>query len=291
MHPAPSIIAFTVFSGIGFGLIAWLGLGATEAQGWVAFVFCALAFVLTTGGLMSSLFHLGQPTRFLKAFTQWRSSWLSREAVLAVAALTAFGLYALLWIFIGYRSFLLGALSAILSVLTVYCTSMIYAQMKSVPRWRSPLTPAIFVLASLAGGALLSGVAAAAIALLALLGAALVVDWMRGDGALRASATTLETATGLGRFGRARLLEPPHTTSNYLLKEMCYVVARNHVEKLRWIGLGLACILPIALLLALSLGHFVALVAVLSHIFGMVVLRWIFFAQAEHVVGFYYGVR
>ena len=80
MHPAPSVILFTSLSGLGFGLLVFLGIGALVPTGWVAFVFFAIAYLLAVGGLLASTFHLGHPERFLKAFTQWRSSWLSREA-------------------------------------------------------------------------------------------------------------------------------------------------------------------------------------------------------------------
>ncbi|MEL7082316.1 MAG: DmsC/YnfH family molybdoenzyme membrane anchor subunit, partial [Pseudomonadota bacterium] len=93
MHPAPSVIVFTTFSGLGFGLLIWLGLGFPSVTGWSAFAFFAIAYVFAVGGLLASTFHLGHPERSLKAFTQWRSSWLSREAWCAVAALTLMALY------------------------------------------------------------------------------------------------------------------------------------------------------------------------------------------------------
>ena len=93
MHPAPSVILFSSLSGIGFGLLAWLGIGLPAVTGWVAFVFFALAYLLAVGGLIASTFHLGHPERALKAFTQWRSSWLSREAWASVAALLVMAAY------------------------------------------------------------------------------------------------------------------------------------------------------------------------------------------------------
>ncbi len=95
MHPAGSVIVFTVASGLGFGLLTWLGLGLPDVRGWAAFWYYALGFGLAGGGLLASTFHLGNPQRFLKAFSQWRSSWLSREGCLAVAALAVLGLFAI----------------------------------------------------------------------------------------------------------------------------------------------------------------------------------------------------
>ena len=101
MHPAPSIIVFTVLSGMGFGMLAFLGFSLDAPTGWAAFWFFLIAYALAVGGLVSSTFHLGHPERALKAFSQWRSSWLSREGVLAVATLVVMGLYAFLLVFFG----------------------------------------------------------------------------------------------------------------------------------------------------------------------------------------------
>ncbi len=291
MHPAPSIIAFTTFSGLGFGLMAWLGVGAGHPDPLQALLLCALAASLAAAGLLASLLHLGQPTRFLKAFTQWRTSWLSREAVAAIASFAAFGAFAALWVLADLRSLWLGIPAAALALATVLCTAMIYAQMRSVPRWRSPLTPVLFVLFALAGGALFTGAARPATWLLAALGVAQLAAWLHGDRRFAAAGSTLATATGVGALGRLRLLEPPHTGPNYLLREMVYVVGRSHARKLRLIGLALAVVLPLALLfLAPRLTPVIALAAVL-HAAGALVLRWLFFAEAEHVVGLYYGRR
>jgi len=151
MHPAPSVIIFTSLSGIGFGLLFFLGLGLPAPKGWVAFVFFAIAYVLAVGGLLASTFHLGHPERFLKAFSQWRSSWLSREAWLSVAALSVMGLYGAGLVFYGVAIAPLGWVGAILSLATVYATSMIYAQLKTVPRWNTPLTTVLFMVLALAG--------------------------------------------------------------------------------------------------------------------------------------------
>ena len=119
MHPAPSIIAFTTLSGLGFGLMAWLGIGAAGAARAPVLAVRALALGLAGAGLLASLLHLGQPRRFLKAFSQWRTSWLSREAVLAVATLAVFALFAALWVMAGLRTRLLGVPAAALALATV----------------------------------------------------------------------------------------------------------------------------------------------------------------------------
>jgi DMSO reductase anchor subunit len=290
MHPAPSVIAFTTLSGAGFGLLFWLGLGLPAVTGWVAFVFFAIAFALAAGGLMASTFHLGHPERAWKAFSQWRSSWLSREGVCAVAALLSMGVYGAGLVFFDTRLAPLGWLGAALCLGTVFTTSMIYAQLRTVPRWQSPLTPALFITIALGGGALLAGQVTAAMALLALAGLVQLLWWRQGDRALAESATDMASATGLGRIGTVRSFAPPHTGTNYLLREMVHEVGRKHAARLRVIALALGFVLPVVLL-ALPFGHALAALAVLSHLSGIAASRWLFFAEAEHVVGLYYGKR
>ena len=290
MHPAPSIIAFTTFSGLGLGLLFWLGIDPTAPTGWIAFVFFLIGFALAGGGLMAAAFHLGRPERALKAFSQWRSSWLSREAWAASAALGVMGLYAALLVFFGVQVAPLGWLGAALCLVTVYTTSMIYAQLKTVPRWHHWSTTVLFLLYALGGGALLSGRIEIALVLIVMTALAQIGWWMAGDLRLGASGSTMESATGLGSIGTVRAFEPPHTGSNYLLREMVHVVARRHAQKLRVISMALVVGVP-ALLLLLPFGHFFALIAVLAHIGGVLVARWLFFAEAEHVVGLYYGKR
>ncbi len=290
MHPAPSVIVFTTLSGLGFGLLFWLGLGMPASEGWVAAVFFAIAFGLSVGGLLASTFHLGRPERALKAFSQWRTSWLSREAVCSVAALLVMGLYAALVVLAGVRVDWLGWIGAALSAGTVFTTSMIYAQMKTVPRWNTALTPALFLAVSLGGGALLAGQVGIAPWLLTLAAAVQLAWWVRGDRALAQSGTDMASATGLGHIGAVRAFEPPHSGNNYLLREFVHVVGRKHSVKLRAIAMSLGYMVPV-LVLVLPFSHLMALLAVIAHLAGMAASRWLFFAEAEHVVGLYYGKR
>lgn len=290
MHPAPSVILFTTLSGLGFGLLFFLGLGLPAVSGWVAFVFFAIAYGLAVGGLMASTFHLGRPERAWKAFTQWKTSWLSREGWCAVLALVVMGLYAIGVVFLDRQWSLLGWIGALMSLATVFTTSMIYTQLKTIPRWNMNLTPAMFLSFSLAGGALLAGQTRVAIPLLLIAALVQILYWKKGDKALEASGTNLGTATGLGNRGTVRAFEPPHTGTNYLLREFVHVVGRKHADKLRVISFVLAFVLPV-LFLVLPFNHFLALLAVASHLAGIATSRWLFFAQAEHVVGLYYGKR
>lgn len=295
MHPAPSVILFTTLSGLGFGLLTFLGLGMPAVTGWVALVFYAIAYALAVGGLLASTFHLGHPERAWKAFSQWRTSWLSREGCAAVAALVVMGVYAAGAVFLEADWRILGLIGAVLSIGTVFTTAMIYTQLKTIPRWHSPLTPMVFLSFSVAGGALLAGRESLTPWLLALAGAIQITYWVKTGKALAHSGTDIGTATGLGDRGAVRAFEAPHTGSNYLLREFVHVVGRKHALRLRVIGFALAFALPIALMVipfsGLMLKHLMAAVAVLSHIAGVACLRWLFFAEAEHVVGLYYGKR
>lgn len=289
MHPAPSLIAFTVLSGLGLGLLVLLGVGRIVPTGWAAFVWFGLGYGLTLAGLAASSLHLGHPERALRAFTQWRSSWLSREAVLSAATLLVMAPHAAGSVFFATPLPALGWVAAVLALVTVLATAMIYAQLKTVPRWHHWSVPTVFLLASVAGGLVLIGDARIGPLALALLATAMLAHWMIGDQRLAAAGHTSETATGLGRIGQVRLLEPPHTGPNYLTREMVHVVGRKHAHRLRVLALLGAVILPmLALILAPGTAAGWAVAAVV-HVCGMLAARWLFFAEAEHVVGLYYG--
>lgn len=289
MHPAPSVILFTALSGLGFGLLAWLGLGLPAVTGWVAFTFYFIGYALAVGGLLSSVLHLANPKNAIKAFSQWRSSWLSREGIMAILSLSVIAIHAIGTIFFATRLPAIGALGTGLALVTVFTTSMIYTQLKSVPRWNTPLTPILFQLWALGGGALLAGQFSAAAILLAILGIMQVLAWMQGDARGATGDSTIETATGLGRIGKTRLLESPHTGQNYLLKEMAFTVGRKHALKLRVIALLCAVVLPVALIAIFPATHALALPVIAFHLVGLLAARWLFFAEASHVVRLYYG--
>ena len=305
MHPASSVIFFTVFSGAGFGLLILMGLASTSnATPTTAFlvVHFGLAFAMAVAGLVASTFHLGHPERAWRALSQWRSSWLSREGVFAILTLMVAGLYAFLWIFSNNPIGPLGWVSSILGLLTVYATGMIYAQIKAVQVWSRWLTPVCYLLFSLAGGALLflmlhavffgtAGSFLSSVAMIFLLVAWVVKLFWWFWGGRMVPLSTPGSATGLSAIGETRLFESPHTGSNYLMKEMGHQIARKHATKLRWIALLLGGVLPIALILLALPAPFDAIwliLAVISHLVGMLVERWLFFAEAKHAVMNFY---
>lgn len=291
MHPAPSVIVFTVLSGAGFGLLGFLALGAVEVYGGAAFLLWGLGYGLTVIGLLASTFHLGNPSRALRAFTQWRTSWLSREAWASAGALLLLAPVALAAVMGGGLPGHFGALGAVACLVAVVSTAMIYAQLKTVPRWNHWTTPALFLAFAATSGAILSGQARiAALACLGL-GVLLIVAFRIGDGRFRAAGQTLSTATGLGTGGSVRQFAPAHTGPNYLTREMIHVVGRRHSARLRIIAVVFAALVPLLGLIVLPpvLPFMAAVFAV--HVVGAFVARWLFFAEAEHVVGLYYGQR
>ncbi|CAI8188715.1 Uncharacterised protein [marine metagenome] len=233
---------------------------------------------------------MGNPQRFLKAFSQWRSSWLSREGCLSVLAMAILGIFAFGAIFLGANWQPLGYIGSILAVLTIIATSMIYAQLKTVPRWNHWTTPLLFLLLSLGGGALLALQTSLGLILLTFAGVVQLLAWYLGDGRFQRRGTNIGTATGLGDRGKVRAFEPPHTGNNYLLKEMVHQVGRKHAVKLRIIAFIMMILMPIGLLM-ISYAVPIVVLALLVHMIGTFVQRWLFFAEAEHVVGLYYGKR
>ncbi|WP_421858403.1 dimethyl sulfoxide reductase anchor subunit family protein [Oricola sp.] len=309
MHPAFSVIFFTVMSGMGYGLAFFLGLALVDPDTLAGKAAHVTALVMIALGLVSSTFHLGNPQRAWRAFSQWRSSWLSREGVMAIVTFVPLTLNAALAVFFGTQNVWLGLAGSVCAVATVYCTAMIYASLRTVDAWHTWKTPACYIAFAFAGGALwtlvftlLSGRGEPFLpGLLALLGIAVAwackANWLASMRA-HVSASTPETATGLGHLGAVRLLERPHATENYLTREMGFKIARKHAEKLRGISVLLSFVVP-ALCVALAFpglliqgaSPWLALLAgaaVLSHAAGMFVERWLFFAEARHAITNYY---
>ena len=311
MHPAFSVIFFTTASGAGYGLLALVGMLAPlrliPADRSFALTALALALGLITAGLLSSTAHLGHPERAWRAFSQWRTSWLSREGVLSLATYVPAAIFGIGWVLFGRLDgpiAVAGFVAAALSAATVCCTAMIYASLKPIQAWRSAwVVPGYAALALMTGALWLNalthvwgagqrwlGVLAAAAAILGLL--VKEAYWRSID--TTAGPSTPESATGLGRRGKVTFLDGPHTEANYLLREMGYAVARKHSLKLRRIARVLGFAVPLLLtLLALALGGTIAvpasLLAAVAGMLGVLVERWLFFAEAKHTVTLYYG--
>ncbi|MEL0081832.1 MAG: DmsC/YnfH family molybdoenzyme membrane anchor subunit [Gammaproteobacteria bacterium] len=311
MHPALSVIIFTTASGTGYGLLVLLILlninGLLPTSSGLGLAGFGVGLTLVTAGLLASTFHLGHPERAWRALSQWRSSWLSREGVVAIATYPAVGLFAIAWVFTGNTSgswSLVGIVAALLAGATVACTGMIYASLKTIPQWHNFLTPTNYLLLALTGGAVWLMVIAnffsvggnlpalLSLILLPLAWALKQAYWAYIDKV--PSQHTIGSATGLGALGDVNLLEPPHTEPNFVQKEMGFKIARRHAKKLRKTALFLAFILPLALTAGVlvtsgTLNTLLALLALLSVSAGLLTERWLFFAEATHVSMLYYG--
>ena len=301
MRPAWSIIFFTSISGLGFGLATWLVLGFVDLSDPQHLLMTGIAtMALIVAGLLSSTFHLGHPERAWRALTQWRSSWLSREGVLAVLALIAMAVWGLYYTRHGAPPVWANGLIAALMALTVYATSMIYASLRTVARWHHPLTPVCYLMFAASSGlvavlwvlAVLGQQISPPLLLSAMLAVAsawgIKIIWWQLAGA-GGTGSSLATATGLGSLGAVRSIMPPHTSENYLQHEMGFVVARKHAAQLRVMALLVGGVLPMALLFLLAPVPLVLGVAVIAHMAGIFVERWLFFAEAKHSVTLYYG--
>ena len=318
MRPALSIIFFTTLSGAGYGLLAWTGVaiallalrgGLSVALDGVQFAGVVLGLVLSTAGLLCSLGHLGQPRRAWRALSQWRTSWLSREGVLALATtLPALAVIALLvWMPASASRAswlaLLGLLLAVLALATVACTAMVYASLKPIPAWRHPLVVPVYLLFALLTGLALQFLVMAAmlrgqgpammLASLAILGALLAglkwLYWLAIDGAGAPAAR----GAAIGLPGRgAEVFERPHTEANYITREMVFALARRHALRLRIAASAGLVAVPLLAALLVGAGALSPLAGVLLAALGLLaaafVERWLFFAQARHVVSAYY---
>ncbi len=307
MHPAYSVIFFTTSSGFGYGLAFWiliLSLTKVVDDQWLGGIGLMIALAAITFGLLASTMHLGNPGRAWRAFSQWRSSWLSREGVVAVLSLVFISLAWLgmvtdvkgnFWVISSW----LGILTALTTVL---CTGMIYQSLKPIAAWQSRLTtPVYLTYAILTGGfasaALISffdseGQLPAALSVIAAITLAgmKISYWKRAS---RVISLTPESATGLGKLGKVRQLEAPHATANYINKEMGFKIARKHSKKLRKIVLGMGFLAPVILgligILNDGLSQMTWSIAALLSIGGAAVERWLFFAEAKHAVSAFYS--
>jgi len=299
MHPAPSVIIFTVTAGAGYGLLFWLALSRlgslapTISNSQLVFA-GFIGLILVTIGLLSSTLHLANPKNAWRSFMRFRTSWLSREAVFAVL----FYPITLFWFLTGGNGFL-SFLVAILAIVILVCTAMIYASLKTIRQWNNALTPVNFVLLGLAAGAVLFtlitliqgthtprilAMAVAAIAAAAF-SKLLYFTWIG-----QPAGPTINTALGFTR-ATVQLLDVGHSSDTFLTKEFGYQVAQAKILWARVIVIVAGFVLPLILLTGLlgTAGVFHAAIAFLLVMGGIFVERWLFFAEARHVVNLYHG--
>jgi DMSO reductase anchor subunit len=310
MHPAFSVIFFTVASGAGFGLISLLfiadffklGGGFSQDQ-LVAGGLIAMGLVVF--GLLSSTFHLANPKNAWRAFSRFRTSWLSREGVFAVVFMP------LALIYLGSIMFdapqwlreISGFLTAVMAWITVFSTGMIYGCLKTIRQWNTPLVPANYLALGYASGSLLLllgaviaeldttpyiAMAALILAIAAVL-KAIYYFWIRSPGL----TPTINTATGLTR-AKVKLLDTGHTHGTFLTQEFGFQIARQKAGLLKAVVFVVGFALPGLMLVWVfnqQGGQVAAMVAAAAGILGAAVERWLFFAEARHVVNLYHGAQ
>jgi sulfite dehydrogenase (quinone) subunit SoeC len=302
MKPAFSVIFFTVASGAGLGLLVWL-LVASMMSAHIRMpqaTFIAgllLAAVLVTAGLCSSTLHLANRKNAIYSLTRFKTSWLSREGVFAILLYPLAAIY--LWLLLsGTSKTVLIAMNGVLILLALailFCTGMIYGCLKTVPRWNTWLTPAKYIVFGLMSGAVLyiavlsTRMAAigplgrpwVAIVLLAI-GLAIYLAYLLKH---PRNQHTINDALGLQQ-GSVRLLDVGHSHGTFLTNEFGFQLARERARVLRWIAIVFAFVLPLILLMMRDVSPWIAAVFCIA---GLLVERWLFFAEAEHVVRLYHG--
>jgi DMSO reductase anchor subunit len=310
MHPAFSVIFFTVASGAGFGLFSLLFIadffklgGGFNQDQLVAGGLMAMALVVF--GLLSSTFHLANPKNAWRAFSRFRTSWLSREGVFAVVFMPLALIYlasimfdAPMWLRVSS-----GFLTAVMAWITVFSTGMIYACLKTIRQWNTPLVPANYLALGYASGSLLLLLGAVIagldttpyIAMAALIMAiaavlkAIYYFWIRSPGL----SPTINTATGLTR-AKVKLLDTGHTHGTFLTQEFGFQIARQKAGLLKVVVFVLGFVLPGLMLVWVfnqQGGQAAAIIAAVAGLAGAAVERWLFFAEARHVVNLYHGAQ
>ena len=309
MNPALSVVVFTTAAGAAQGLVVALALAALAgvplADRSLA-IALVVALALLVGGLVSSFFHLGRPARAWRAAAMWRTSWLSREAIVLPAFIACVALW---WLALQRapalaRAPLLPLAAIALATLLWLCTAMIYACLRFIEEWAQPLTVVNFVLLGLSSGLVLASALAAlagearalAVAVPAALLATIVAGTARAAALRRNAAirhrSTLQTATGIGA---ARVVQTSMGMSagSFNTREFFHRASLAALARIKLAAIGLSFVVPslvLALVWAKALPAATCALALVVQLPGLIADRWLFFAQAKHPQNLYYQV-
>ncbi|MCM2328588.1 MAG: dimethyl sulfoxide reductase anchor subunit [Lysobacter sp.] len=322
MRPAFSVIFLTTLLGAGQGLflaivahqtLALLGVLSPDGGRGMYGPGAGVALALLVGGLVASFFHLGRPERAWRSAAMWRTSWLSREVIVLPALMGTVFLYGAAHL-TGVNPVLarlpgggavdaalaVGLAGSVLSVALYVCTAMIYACLKFLREWHSPLTVANYTLLGAASGFTAAAALATSLApseapffagwalAFTVLGAASRAASLVRNARLR-PVSTLQTAIGV-RHPVIRQISQGFTAGSFNTREFFHGQAQSLVRSLKWVFLLLAFAVPAILLAAgLASGSAQALAAaILVQMAGLMVERWFFFAEANHPQNLYY---
>ena len=322
MHPAFSVIFLTTLIGVGQGLFLALYTGQLYSVVNVLPVQDShdfyglgslLALVFLFGGLVASFFHLGRPERAWRSAAQWRTSWLSREVIVLPAFMGMTAIYGLihyfelnpvLFSFSGTitvdLSLLVGAVNTVLAFTLFFCTGMIYAAIKFLQEWATPLTVVNYTLLGGASGFTLAAAFAAYIGseLVAFYGAwsiiITVVALISRSASLFRNArikhkSTMSSAIGI-RHANIEQKSRGFMADSFNTREYFHGAPAMIFQAVKWVFLVLVFPVPIVLL-SIGLGSQLANVLLLAFIVqyaGLIAERWFFFAQSNHPQNLYY---
>jgi DMSO reductase anchor subunit len=302
MNPAFSVIFLTTLIGAGQGL--FLALFAAELAGRADTAFLVfgaiVALMLTALGLVASFFHLGRPERAWRSAAMWRTSWLSREVIalpLFMAGLVAWGA-AHFFGWPGTRA--VGGLVVLLCGALFVCTGMVYASIKFLREWASPLTLVNYTLLGCASGFTLAtllaalqapsllrpyAIGAVAFTLVGLVSRALS---LRRNARLKPKST-LQTALGI-KHPRIEQKAQGFMGTSFNTREFFHGKSALFLRQLKWLFLALAFAVPAAMLAPATSDWppaWFALAFALQYL-GLLAERWFFLAQAKHPQNLYY---
>jgi DMSO reductase anchor subunit len=294
MRPAWSVILLTTLIGAGQGLfLALAGVEFLFKEEAAFFVGGAAAsLVLLAAGLVASFFHLGHPERAWRSAAMWRTSWLSREVIMLPAFMAVvFAWGAAHWL--GWPTRALAAAGVLLALALYVCTGMIYACLRFLQEWHSPLTVVNYLLLGSASGFTLCAAWAAWVApdaareiALAALGLTLAGLVTRGASLVRNARlkprSSLQSAIGV-KHPRIAQKSQGAIAGSFNTREFFHARGPGALRKLKWLFLAGAFVLPAALLIAGFLN-----LAFIVQFAGLMAERWYFFAQANHPQNLYY---
>ncbi|MDD2846195.1 MAG: dimethyl sulfoxide reductase anchor subunit [Rhodoferax sp.] len=309
MQPAFSVIFLTTLAGAAQGLFLALygteisGLGALSESDSQQFLSTAslVALVLTGLGLLASFFHLGHPERAWRSATMWRTSWLAREVIALPLFMLGLFLYGCAhWFGVGNTKWI-GAVTVLLCLALFVATAMIYASVRFLQEWASPLTLVNYLLLGCASGLTLATLLAGGMGMSALVtpyafAAALLtlLAWVTRSAALMRNArlrpkSTLQSAIGI-KHPRIVQKAQGFMGGSFNTREFFHGRSAQLLRSVKWAFLLLVFPLP---LLSLALGVNTAstvllLLAFVLQYLGLLAERWFFFAQANHPQNLYY---
>jgi DMSO reductase anchor subunit len=322
MHPAFSVIFLTTLIGVGQGLFLALYTGqvyslakllpAQSSQGFYA-LGSAVAMVLLIGGLIASFFHLGHPERAWRAMTQWRTSWLSREVIVLPIFMAMVFLYALVH-FMQWTSplfvvadtlavdltLIVGLLGSIAAFALFLSTAMIYASLKFLQEWHTPLTVVNYTFLGLASGFMLAAAFSAysGVGLVAFFGTwAVIFTLIAAVGRVASLMRNkrlrpkidLTSAIGV-RHPHSVQLTQGFMGGSFNTREFFHHKSAFFVNGMRRVFLALVFVIPVGLIIAsyFMQSELLPLVAFVVQYIGLLAERWYFFAEAKHPQNLYY---